>query len=86
MLKLLTWTAGTFGFLYAIYRFGYWHEAAALAVLFLAGVWILGGAFWITRGRAARGVGAALRAAKDAEMRSAAARAVSEQEKKAGAP
>jgi hypothetical protein len=44
MIKVLFWVAGDCGFLYAIYRFSYWHEAAAMMCLSCAALWIFGGA------------------------------------------
>lgn len=59
MIRVLVWLAGVSFFAYAIDRFGYWREFAALACLIAAMLWTFGGAFLISRGlpgvRAPRG-------------------------------
>jgi len=74
MIKVLVWLAGAAGFLFAIFHFGYWKEAAALAVLAAAFVWIFGGAYLLGRGQGAPRAGWRQRAAEAAAMREVAAR------------
>jgi hypothetical protein len=49
VIRFLVWLAVACGFLFAIDRLGYWHEAAALAVLAAAFFWIVGGGLWVVR-------------------------------------
>jgi len=84
MFKLILWLAGAVGFLALIARNGYWHEAAALAVLCGAFVWIVGGAALIARGGRG-GFAAALRKGREAaELQRAAADAQRKEREKAG--
>lgn len=69
MFKLILWLVGAVGFLVAIARYGYWHEAAALAVLCAAFLWIVGGAAILARGKAAPGGGWLRKAQEQAELR-----------------
>lgn len=75
MMRILVWMAGTCGLLLVIYRYGFWHEFAALAVVLAACVWILGGAFVISHGMPRAGVPFGQRPAKNSIFADAIAQA-----------
>ena len=85
MFKLILWLAGAVGFLVVISHQGYWHEAAALAVLCGAFLWIVGGAAMLSRGGAALRAGAVRKMQEAAELRRSAEQAQRKQETAGGA-
>lgn len=83
MIRVLVWLAGCVALIYAIDRYGYWHEAIAFAVLTAAMLWIVGGACMLggKRGQPAqRGDSRAAVAAAMRERAQAAAAAQAERE------
>lgn len=46
--RLLVWFIGSAAFIFAIDRYGYWHEVRAFALVTLAYLWIVGGAFVVS--------------------------------------
>jgi hypothetical protein len=71
MIRTLAWLAGDVALIYAIDKLGYYRELAALAVLSGAVLWIIGGAFLVSRGSMMRGATGGKRAAVDPQMRAA---------------
>jgi len=64
MVRLLFWLAGDCLLIYAIDRYGYWRELAALSVVVAALLWILGGALILSRGGTRGNAAGGARAAK----------------------
>ncbi len=64
MIRLLIWLAGDCFLIFAIDRYGYWRELAALSVVCAALLWILGGAFLISRNGARSAIAGGPSAAK----------------------
>jgi uncharacterized membrane protein YhiD involved in acid resistance len=86
MFRLLIWLSGAVGILVAIDRLGYWHEAAALAVLTAAIWWIVGGGVWVLHGHRGPRQGPRGSAADAAAVRESVERAERQAREREGAP